>query len=190
MTIHVAGTDPYAWPYDGRLDGRELALVLAGWDEGWAGRVTDRSPAHAGCLALAAAVAAFGGLVIGVHHAGSAPLDLPGTHLAVAAHGIDGFHGGPLDDILRSRGRTHLLVGGMGLEAPVHSTLRAANDRGYEALLVADASAPLRDDLREASLKTVTMSGGIFGAVGQTEAVLTALTSAPATAPGQEATTP
>ena len=187
MNIHVAGTDPYAWPYDGRLVGNELALVLAGWDDGWTGRVVDPAPAAARCAALAEAVAAFGGLVIAVHHAGSRSSALAVDHLALAAHGIDGFHGGPLDDVLRSNGRTHLLIGGMGLEAPVHSTLRAANDRGYEALLLADAAAPLRDDLVEASLKTVTMSGGIFGALGDTAAVLAALAPAVAHRSGQEA---
>ena len=49
----------------------------------------------------------------------------------------------PLDAVLRGRRRTHLLVAGLGLEAAVHSTLRTANDRGYECLLVTDACAPL-----------------------------------------------
>ena len=61
------------------------------------------------------------------------------------------------------------------MEAGVHSTLRSANDRGYECLLITDACSLLDPDLGEASAKTVTMSGGIFGAIGYTKDVLDAL---------------
>jgi hypothetical protein len=174
--VHVDGTDPYPWPYDGDLAGATLALVLAGWDEEWSRRCFLAAETRLACAALAEAVMARNGLVICVAHGGAPALAPPGPHCPVRAHGIDGFHGGPLDDELRTEGRTHLLVAGFGLEGPVHSTLRSANDRGYECLLVADASAPLTEDLVAASLSSVTMSGGIFGAVGTTSAALAALT--------------
>ncbi|MGH9274341.1 MAG: isochorismatase family protein [Acidimicrobiales bacterium] len=176
--MHVAGTAPYPWPYDGRLDGAHLALVLPGWDEVWAGRALDVDAARDGCGSLAFATAAAGGLVVAVTHQGATGLPLPVLGRTVTADGIDGFHGGPLDGILRREGRTHLLVAGIGLEGPVHSTLRSANDRGYECLLVTDAVAPLTTTLVEASAKTVTMSGGIFGAIGATAATLAALRGA------------
>lgn len=173
--MHVAGTDPYPWPYDGSLDGAHLALVLPGWDEGWAGHALDVAVARDACSALAHATAAVSGLVVAVAHRGATVLHLPVVGPTLTADGIDAFHGGPLDDVLRRTGRTHLLVAGIGLEGPVHSTLRSANDRGFECLLVADATAPLTTDLTKAAAKTVTMSGGIFGAIGTTAAALAAL---------------
>lgn len=173
--MHVAGTDPYPWPYDGRLDGPILALVLAGWDVSWLERSVDPAPHRDAVGRLADAVARWGGLVVGVAHRGAAPLPLPRTGVTLAADGLDAFHGGPLDGVLRRGGRTHLLVAGLGLEGPVHSTLRSANDRGYECLLVTDASAPLTTGLVDAAAKTVTMSGGIFGAIATTTPVVEAL---------------
>ena len=75
----------------------------------------------------------------------------------------------------RAAGRDHLLLAGFGLEAPVHSTLRSANDRGYECLLLLDACAPLDPSLTPASRSMIEMSGGIFGAVGTVGALLGAL---------------
>jgi len=82
--------------------------------------------------------------------------------------------------VLRAAGATHLLVAGHGLEGPVHSTLRSANDRGYECLLVIDACSPLDPGLAGAARSMVEMSGGIFGAVGTTADVLAALVPRPA----------
>jgi nicotinamidase-related amidase len=95
----------------------------------------------------------------------------------VDATGVDGFFGSNLDALLRRWGCTHLAMAGFGLEGPVHSTLRSANDRGYECLLLADACAAMGEQTRRGALSTVTMSGGIFGAVG-TVADLAALLEA------------
>jgi hypothetical protein len=175
MTILVDGTDPYPWPYDGRLGGDHLALVLAGWDEGWAERSLGTGAAAPSAAALAGAVAARGGLVVVLAHRGSEPLPLDVPTTIIAAPAIDGFYASPLDDLLRRTGRTHLLVAGHGIEGPVHSTLRSANDRGYECLLVLDACTPYDAALVAASRSQVEMSGGIFGAVGETAHVLAAL---------------
>jgi nicotinamidase-related amidase len=129
-------------------------------------------------------VAAAGGAVVRVAHARPAraprgvadptPLGAPPGDQVHAA-GIDGFYGSDLDARLRAAGRTQLLVCGHGLEGPVHSTLRSANDRGLECLLVVDACSPLQPDLVAGATSSVCMSGGIFGAVGRTDAVLAAL---------------
>ena len=184
MTSYVPDTQPYAWPYDGRIDGACLALVLAGWDDGWSTRAVADLDAVDRAAQLADAVLAVGGLVVTVAHGHAAALSAgsgPTTASVVAAVGIDGFHGSPLDAVLRQAGRTHLLVAGHGIEGPVHSTIRSANDRGYECLLVTDACTALTPDLAPASAKTVTMSGGIFGAIGTAAAVLAALAASPAT---------
>src|SRR5206468_5457058 len=97
------------------------------------------------------------------------------SDIVVDATGVDGFHGGPLDDVLRARGVDHLILGGFGHEAAVDSTLRSANDRGYECLVLTDGVAPFDDDLGAHALSSVTMSGGIFGAVGTSVELLSAL---------------
>lgn len=178
----VAGTTPYPWPWDGGCPGDRLALVVAGWDPRWRDRADAVAVAAAEphVTALAGAVEDTGGLALAVGH-GIPPAASLGR--PVVAAGIDAFHGSGLDAALRAAGATHLLVAGHGLEAPVHSTLRSANDRGYECLLVLDACSPLRPDLVAASRSMVEMSGGIFGAVGSTTDVLHALSTDPRSTP-------
>lgn len=200
-------TVPYPWPFDGPPAGGRVALVVAGcrparWQAGPAGRVDAVVEA---LTAAAGAVRRAGGTVVHVHHgdppgrppdgpthggpeptdgiaghwqARPMPLPVGGGDLVVGSAGIDAFFGGPLDAVLRRLGITHLAVGGFGLEGPVHSTLRSANDRGYECLLLADASLPVDDATATAALSMVTMSGGIFGAVGPTTALLAVLAAA------------
>jgi len=93
----------------------------------------------------------------------------------IRAAGWSGFHGSELDAVLREARRDLLLLAGCCLELGVHSTMRAANDRGYECLLVADACASADPALTANALSTIEMSGGIFGAVGDAAAVAAAL---------------
>ncbi len=179
---HVPNTDPYPWPYDGCLDGERLAVVLAGWDENWASRCLDVDSMKLACNQLVDAVTAFGGIAITVAHNGAVSLSAPvfsspGEIFELTAAGLDGFFASPLDHLLRQHHRTHLLLAGLGLEGPVHSTLRTANDQGYECLLVVDSSAPIISELSDAAAKTVTMSGGIFGAIGELNPVLDTLSA-------------
>lgn len=95
--------------------------------------------------------------------------------VVVDAAGVDGFYGGPLDQELRSRGVDTLVLCGFGAEAAVSSTRRSANDRGYECLTLTDASAPFEAVLGRHDLHSITMSGGIFGAIAPSEALLSAL---------------
>ena len=55
--------------------------------------------------------------------------------------------------------------------------MRAANDMGYECLLLEDAVVPADPRLVSAALSSIEMSGGIFGAVGRADAVRTALSA-------------
>ncbi len=178
----VAGTTPYPWPYDGALTRERTALIVAGWNDEWWGR--SHEPGH-----VVAAIGRLAGAVdnvITIDHGGPsrsrrATRSSGGTvptitgSSAVAAAGIDAFFGGPLDSMLRSRRADLLLLVGLGLETTVHSTMRSANDRGYECLLVVDACAPLDPDAVPNAVSMVEMSGGIFGAVGLTDPVLAAL---------------
>ena len=64
---------------------------------------------------------------------------------------------------------------GVTTEVCVHTTVREANDRGYECLVLSDGVAPFDDELGDHALSSVTMSGGIFGAVGTSVELLSAL---------------
>jgi nicotinamidase-related amidase len=97
----------------------------------------------------------------------------------VRSGGVDGFFASSLDTVLRTLGRDQLLLCGKWLETNVHSTMRSANDRGYECLLVLDACVAYDPDLTSAARSQIEMSGGIFGAVGETAAVLDALLPLP-----------
>jgi len=57
----------------------------------------------------------------------------------------------------------------------VHTTMREANDRGYECLILSDCTGATDPANHAAALHMVTMSGGIFGAVSDSAAVLDAL---------------
>lgn len=191
MTVPVPA-EPYLWPYDGTLDPRRLALVIAGAQPAWARRCTDTTEVSAVIGAVAGAVRAAGGAVVHVRHSGfrrtpsglpPVPSDedwgvstepMPGD-LVVDAAGIDGFYDGALDRELRSRQIDTLVLCGFGAEAAVSSTLRSANDRGYECLTLTDGAAPFDAELGRHDLNSITMSGGIFGAIASSEALVEAL---------------
>jgi nicotinamidase-related amidase len=190
-------TVPYPWPYDGSLEPQRLALVVAGAQAGWAARSSRSAEVATVLLAVAEAMRSIGARVVVIRHAavpGRRPRPLPPargddgwrlafpvrpTDLVVDASGIDGFHASPLDGVLRAAGIDHLVIGGFGHEAAVDSTLRSANDRGYECLVLDDGVAPLDEELGAHALDSVTMSGGIFGAVGTSTSLLSALRSSP-----------
>jgi nicotinamidase-related amidase len=191
--LPVAGTVPYPWPYDAEhgVDPARFALVVTGAQKHWAPLAT--AAAAANIDELAARIRTIGGLVVLVRHARPAharpDAELPETGSAdwelidapaardvvvdVAAH--DAFLTGSLDLELRAHGCDHLLLAGFASELLLDSTLRSANDRGYECLTLTDAVAPFDPSVGTRALASITMSGGIFGAVGTTAAVLDAL---------------
>jgi hypothetical protein len=168
------GTSPYPWPYGGALDGRRLALVVVGAQGWWAARTSDAAVALETLERTAKVVRDAGGGVVVVLRdgAGDGLFEPAAGDLVVGCTGMSGFSGGPLDLRLRALGLDHLAVGGLGLETAVYSTLGAANDRGYECLALADAAAPHDPEVAERARASITMSGGIFGAVGTTNDLL------------------
>lgn len=97
------------------------------------------------------------------------------AELELDAGGTSAFYASTLDAVLQDRGYGELLVAGWGLEGPVHSTLRDANDRGYECLLVPDACTSLAPELAFSACEMVRFSGGIFGAFADAVDVTQAL---------------
>jgi biuret amidohydrolase len=93
--------------------------------------------------------------------------------------GKGAFFATALDTILRNRGITHLLVGGVTTEVCVQTTLREANDRGYECLLVTDCAASYFPHFHEAVVEMVVAQGGIVGWVASLAAIEAAFEGAP-----------
>jgi len=89
--------------------------------------------------------------------------------------GKGAFWATPLDGLLRGQGITHLLLGGVTTEVCVQTTMREANDRGYECLLVEDATESYFAAFREATLEMVRAQGGIVGWTAPFAAVRAAL---------------
>jgi nicotinamidase-related amidase len=97
--------------------------------------------------------------------------------IVVDKPGKSAFWATDFDMILRTRGITHLILAGLFTDGAVHSTMREANDRGYECLLLEDCTATADDGNYKGALKTIKMSGGIFGAVAPSQNLVAALSS-------------
>jgi len=91
--------------------------------------------------------------------------------------GKGAFWSTDLHAILQHRGIKQLIVTGVTTEVCVNTTVREANDRGYDCLVPADCVGSYFPEFQAAGLKMIEAQGGIFGWVSNSEKILTALTN-------------
>ncbi|HTV23380.1 MAG TPA: isochorismatase family cysteine hydrolase [Polyangiaceae bacterium] len=80
-----------------------------------------------------------------------------------------------LDLILRQRGIRNIVLTGITTDVCVHTTMREANDRGYECVILGDCCAATDPANHAAALKMVTMQNGVFGAISTSSSLLEVL---------------
>jgi nicotinamidase-related amidase len=90
--------------------------------------------------------------------------------------GKGAFYATNLDLVLRTNGITHIVLTGITTDVCVHTTMREANDRGYECLILSDCTGATDPANHAAALHMVTMQGGVFGCVSESASVIEATT--------------
>jgi len=99
---------------------------------------------------------------------------LPGEPI-IDKPGKGSFYATDLDMLLRQRGIRNIVLVGLTTDVCVHTTMREANDRGYECLLLGDCCAATDAGNHASALKMVTMQNGVFGGLSTSAALLEAL---------------
>ena len=89
--------------------------------------------------------------------------------------GKGAFYATDFGDLLAERGIRRLVVTGVTTEVCVHTTVREANDRGYECLVLSDCVGSYFPDFQRIGLQMIAAQGGIFGWTAAAAAFLTGL---------------
>lgn len=95
--------------------------------------------------------------------------------LVIDKPGKGAFYATGFNEALAARGITQLVVAGVTTEVCVQTTMREANDRGYDCILATDATESYFPSFKAATIDMITAQGGIVGWAAPTDAILEAL---------------
>ena len=145
-------SEPYAWPYNGDLRPQNTALIIIDMQTDFCG---------------------VGGYVDKMGY------DLSLTRAPIEPiidkPGKGSFCATDLELMLRLRGIANLVLTGITTDVCVHTTMREANDRGFECLLLEDCCGATDRSNHQHAIKMIKMQGGVFGTVADSQALLAVL---------------
>jgi len=105
--------------------------------------------------------------------------EIPASEVIIDKLGKGSFVETQLETVFRTQGIQNLIFCGLTTDVCVHTTMREAGDRGFECLLVTDATASLERNVWAMAIRSVQLSGGIFGATCNSTTLIEALDKIP-----------